>query len=492
MVILAIDQSTSATKAMLFSEQAVLLDSVSIPHEQHFPKPGWVEHDAEEIFRNLLRAVSHLKEKAPDTFAQAEWVSITNQRETIVVFDRETGKPLTNAIVWQDRRGEPLCSAMKESGAGTLIQDRTGLVLDTYFPASKLAWMNENLPEIGERLKNGTALMGTMDTFLLYRLTNGKAYATDHTNASRTLFYDIDKLDWDRELIDLFKLEIQSLPRIQESAAVFGSTDFQGLLDKEIPVAGVMGDSQAALFAEKCFSPGMAKVTFGTGSSVLMNIGSNRIKSNNGIVTAIAWVIDGKPTFALEGITNFTGATIAWLKDQLNLIDTIEESEVLAESVSDNGGVYFVPAFVGLGAPYWKSDATGAIFGLTPGVTKAHVTRAALEGIAFTVTDVLRVMEKSTGIKLGQLCADGGAVRNRFLMQFTADINQRTLHASVLPELSALGAVFSGGIAMNVYRNQDDIRKVDTGVRIYSPSMDLNEVEKLYSGWNLAIKKIRL
>lgn len=490
--ILAIDQSTSATKAMLFNEQAELLEQVSIRHQQYFPKPGWVEHDAEEIYQNLLRAVKALKEKAPETFRKISWLSITNQRETIVVFDKKSGKPLSHAIVWQDRRAEAFCATLRNSGMGEVVHKKTGLMVDTYFPAGKLTWMKNNIPEVAEGLENGTALMGTIDTYLIYRLTKGKVYATDHTNASRTLFYDIDALNWDRDLIGIFGLKLNELPKIQESASVFGETDLEGLSEKPLPIAGVMGDSQAALFAEHCYQPGMAKITFGSGSSILMNIGNTRAQSDNGIVNAVAWVLNGQPTYAFEGITNFTGATISWLTDQLQLINNPAESEELAQSVPNNSGVYFVPAFVGLGAPYWKADAKGAIIGLTPGVKKEHIVRAALEGIGFTVTDVLKVMESEAGIPLTQLCADGGAVRNRFLMQFVADINHRDLLVSLLPELSALGAVFSGGLVTGVYRNTDDVQAINSGVIEYHPQLAIDSVEKLYAGWNQAIKKVLL
>lgn len=491
-LILAIDQSTSATKAMLFNENAHLLDHVNVPHQQYFPKSGWVEHDAEEIYQNVLTAVRSLKEKNPSGLYQAAWFSLTNQRETIVIFDRENGKPLNHAIVWQDRRGEEFCSSLRKAALSQIVQKKTGLLVDTYFPASKLTWIKNNLPDLNERLVQGTALIGTIDTYLIYRLTHGKVYATDHTNASRTLFYDIDTLQWDRSLLSVFELSIAELPEIRESASCFGETDFEGILEKPLMIAGVMGDSQAALFAERCFQPGMAKVTFGTGSSILLNIGHEKKYSENGIVTAIGWVLNREPTYAFEGITNFTGAVIAWLKDQLGLIHDPAETESLAASVPDHGGVYFVPSFVGMGAPYWKADAQGAIFGLTPGVKKEHIVRAALEGIGFTVTDVLRIMGKDADMPLLQLCADGGAVRNQFLMQFVADINQRELIVSTLPELSALGAVFSGGLACGYYTDLQSLQQIDMSVRRYLPAMPAEKVNDLFAGWNQSVQKILL
>ena len=475
---------------MIFNRDAGLIDSASKAHDQIFPTPGWVEHDADQIYANLLTAMSELKAKNTAAFAQAACLSVTNQRETIVVFEKGSGKPLSNAIVWQDRRGEAFCAELRGGADEKIVEKKTGLRVDTYFPASKLTWLTRNNPTVAAGLKSGNTLIGTIDTYLIYRLTGGKVYATDPTNASRTLFYDIDRLSWDEELVRVFGLEIAELPEIRESASVFGETDLNGLLSKPIPIAGVIGDSQAALFAERCYEPGMAKITFGTGSSVLMNIGDKRIRSGNGIVNALAWVLDGKPTYAFEGITNFTGATISWMQNRMNLIEKPEESETLARSVPDNGGVYLVPAFVGLGTPYWRADVKGAIFGLTPGVTRAHVVRAGLEGIAFTVTDVIRIMEKDAGVPLKCLFADGGPVRNSFLMQFVADINRRELHASSLPELSALGAAFSGGLAIGIYADLDAIRTINTGITVYEPESDSEKVEELFAEWNAAIRKV--
>lgn len=488
--IIAIDQSTSATKAMLFDENAHILASDSLPHEQIFPQSGWVEHDAEEIYQNLLEVLSRLKQGHRERFEDALFLSITNQRETIVVFDAQTGKPLVNAIVWQDRRGESICAELRGTDVGEKVQQKTGLLIDTYFPASKLTWLCRNNPDLGAKLRSGEALIGTIDTYLIYRLTKGKSYVTDHTNASRTLFYDIDSLSWDPGLSLTFGLEFARLPEIRESASVFGETDLEGLVSKPLKIAGVMGDSQAALFAERCYYPGMAKVTFGTGSSIMMNIGNRRIASENGLVNAVAWVLDGKPTYGLEGITNFTGATISWLQNQLGLIDSPQESQQLAESVPDNGGVTLVPSFVGLGAPYWKAEVTGAVFGLSPSVRKEHLVRAALEGIALTITDVLNIMKQDTGIPLTRLHADGGAVRNRFLMQFTSDINQLELYVSSLPELSALGAVFSGGLATGLYSGLEALEAIDTGVQVFKPAMAADQIESLYAGWNDAIRRL--
>jgi glycerol kinase len=371
--IVAIDQSTSATKALLFTPEGDLLAKTALDHAQHYPKPGWVEHDAEEIYANTLKVIETLLAQNPAAKDDVLCLSITNQRETIVVFEKGTGKPLYNAIVWQCRRGDPICAALIEQGHSATVQQKTGLKIDTYFPASKLKWLFDNEPEIKQRVERGEALIGTIDAYLIYRLTGGAVFATDHTNASRTLLYNIADLRWDADLCALFDVPVAALPEVRESSARFGESDCGGVLNSPIPICGVMGDSQAALFAERCFHPGMGKVIFGTGSSVLLNIGDQMLQSDNGIVTTIGWVYQGQPVYAFEGIINFTGATVAWLRDQLGLITDSAETESMAFAVPDNGGVYLVPAFVGLSAPYWRADAKGAIVGLTPAATRNHI-----------------------------------------------------------------------------------------------------------------------
>jgi glycerol kinase len=484
---LAIDQSTSATKALLFNKSGELVDKTSLQHRQIYPSPGWVEHDAEEIYQNTLQAARALLEKhTPDLVS----LSITNQRETFVVFERSTGKPLYHAIVWQCRRGEPICREMVEAGHADLVQERTGLLIDTYFPASKIKWLLNERPDILRLLEDGQALMGTIDAYLVYRLTGRQQFATDHTNASRTLLYDIAQLKWDSQLCDLFGIPLSALPEVRESQACFGETDLEGYLSTPLPIYGVMGDSQAALFAQRCFVPGSAKVTFGTGSSILLNIGSEKKSPPVGIVTAVGWVLNGRPTYAFEGITNFTGATIQWLRDQLELIQSAEETEALAISVADNGGVYLVPAFVGLSAPYWRPEARAGILGLTPGITKAHIVRAALESIAFIVNDVLQLMGGEAGLQLSYIQADGGAVQNRFLMQFVSDISGSVVRAATTPELSALGAVLSGMLGLGVYGTLEELQGIRSGFIEYTPEMTAAQTEVLISGWQVAVEKI--
>ncbi|MEI7848526.1 MAG: glycerol kinase GlpK [Chloroflexota bacterium] len=487
---LAIDQSTSATKALLFTSDGTLMDQEALSHHQIYPRAGWVEHDADEIFRNTLKVASDLLQRHANQQNNLLALSITNQRETFVLFDRETGRPLHNAIVWQCRRGTELCTQLINTGKDEFVHKHTGLKIDTYFPASKLRWLLDTHPDLRDRLKDGSALFGTIDTYLIYRLTGGKVYATDHTNASRTLFYDIGKLAWSQSLCKVFDLEFGELPEVRESSAWYGDTDLLGYLNRRIPIYGVMGDSQAALFAQRCFEPGSAKVTFGTGSSVLLNIGHKKHLSEHGTLTALGWVLNGQPTYAFEGIINYTGATIAWLRDQLQLITDPAETEILARSIPDSDGVYFVPAFVGLSAPYWYPDARAAILGMTPSTTRAHIVRAALESIGYIITDVLKAMGQDAGVDLSVVHADGGAVRNAFLMQFVADMNQLTVRAAQTPELSALGAVFSGALGLQIYTSLEDLQEIPFSFTEYTAALDPAQTIKLFDGWLIAVQKV--
>jgi glycerol kinase len=488
--ILTVDQSTSATKALLFEPNGSLIDQVAFAHKQYYPQPGWVEHAAEEIYHNTIASLKTLLEKTAPLARDILCLSITNQRETVVVFDKVTGQPLYPAIVWQCRRGDPICKALIAAGHNDMVQQKTGLKIDTYFPASKLAWLFEHEPQIKQKVHRGEALIGTIDAYLIHRLTGGQAFATDHTNACRTLLLNIHDLQWDRDLCNLFGVPIIALPEIRESSALFGETTLEGLLDRPIPICGVMGDSQAALFAERGYAPGSAKVTLGTGSSILLNIGSTMRQSGSGNVTTVAWVHKGQATYAFEGIINSTGASIAWLRDQLQLISRSEETDTLARVVPDNGGVYLVPAFVGLSAPYWRADVQGAIIGLTPASTKGHVVRAALESIAYQIKDVLDVMAQGAGLPLALIHADGGAVRNTFLVQFIADMTRITLRASSLPELSALGAMFSAALGMGLYASLEDLTQIPLAFTDYTPQMDAAQAEQYYAGWKVAVQRV--
>jgi glycerol kinase len=489
-LVLAIDQSTSGTNAILFTVGGAIIDQVSISHQQLYPQPGWVEHDAEEIYRNTCQVVSELVQRNSDRQTDVLCLSITNQRETIVIFDKASGTPLYHAIVWQCRRGEARCDELLRAGLGERVRQITGLKIDTYFPASKLQWVFTNHPDIYQQVKAGKALIGTIDTYLIYRLTRGQVFATDYTNASRTLLFDINRLEWSEELCQIFDVPTQALAEPRANTAQFGETDVESTLVTPLPIIGVMGDSQAALFAQRCFIPGGAKVTFGTGSSVLLNIGSTPRLDTNGSVSTIAWVENDQPIYALEGIINATGATIAWLQNQLGLITSPQETETLAQSVADNGGVYLVPAFIGLSAPYWRPDVKAAIVGLTTASTKQHVVRAALESIAYQIRDALDLMSQEANVQLQLLHADGGMVANHFLMQFTANITGCTVRASNLPELSALGSVFSGLRGIGIYPSLQVLTELPQEFIDYEPQLTHQQVESLYAGWKAAVQRV--
>jgi glycerol kinase len=487
--ILAIDQSTSATKAVLFNARGKVLDRASRSHQQIYPQPSWVEHDAEEIWKNVLEVIAKIARRNRAKIEKLAGVSIANQRETVLAFDRKTGRPLHHALVWQDRRGDALCARLNQQGHGPEVSRKTGLKIDTYFSASKLRWLIENKPALAAGLRRGDAVIGTIDAYLVHRLTNGAVFATDSTNASRTLLFDIGKLHWDESLCRLFKVPMVALPEVRESAAYFGETNINGILPKSVPIVGVMGDSQAALFAQRCYQPGMAKATLGTGTSVLLNIGDRFCVSEKGAVTALAWVWQGKPTYALEGLINYSAATIEWMKNQMRLIQGASEVEQLALSVPDNGGVYFVPAFAGLSAPHWSPKARATITGMTAYTQREHIVRAAQEAIAYQIRDVLDMMAADSGIKLRVLHADGGPTRNHFLMSFTADVTRTPLKVSDVPEASAWGAAMSGLLGLGVYNSMNDLAGLDGKTRLFLPNMKPGKVKQLHDGWIAAVKR---
>jgi glycerol kinase len=488
--VLAIDQSTSATKAMLFDESGRRLDKESKEHEQHYPQPGWVEHDAEEIWQNLLTVTGILIARNTEHIDDLVCMSITNQRETIVVFERETGRPLHPAIVWQCRRSDDICAAHNSAGNAPLIHSRTGLILDAYFSGSKLQWLVENKPKLAEQLASGEALIGTIDAYLIYRLTGGQVFATDSTNASRTLLYDIGGLQWDEELCKLFKVPIAALPEVRDSAAKFGATTLEGALSSPLPIVGVMGDSQAALFAQRCFEPGMAKVTFGTGSSVLLNIGSKFALSAHGVVTALAWVQAGEPVYAFEGIIINSAATLKWLQNQLGFVQDVAEIETLAGETDDSGGVFLVPAFSGLGFPHWAPNTRAAIVGLSDYSDRRHVARAALESMAYQLRDALDAMQAESGVALQALKADGGPTKNRLLMQFTADITQSKLAVSVAPDCSALGAALMGLLGLGKHSSLESIAAIEQDDLVFQPTMSSSDTAARHAGWQLAVQQV--
>ncbi|HET7625581.1 MAG TPA: glycerol kinase GlpK [Verrucomicrobiae bacterium] len=502
-MILALDQSTSATKAVLFDARGKILDKASRAHRQIYPRPGQVEHDAEEIWQNVLAVVREIAKRNSKKISRLAGLSIANQRETILVFDRKTAKPLHNALVWLDRRGDDICQKLCARGFEKSVRAKTGLKIDTYFSASKIRWLVENKPAIAAKLKNGNAIIGTIDSYLIHRLTGGKIFATDFTNASRTLLFDIRQLRWDESLCKMFRAPISALPEVRESASQFGETDIAGILPSPVPIVGVMGDSQASLFAQKCFSPGTAKATFGTGTSILLNVGgkfprifggppktARQRRAFPGAIVALAWVLNGKPTYAFEGIINYSAATIEWLKNQIGLIRDSAEVEKLAARISNNGGVYLVPAFAGLSAPYWSPDARAAIVGMTGFTKKEHIVRAALESISYQIRDVLDAMRADAKIALQNLHADGGPTRNEFLMQFTADMTRTEIKVAEVAESSAWGAAMSGWLALGIYKSFDELAKLPRRQKIFRPRMAPEKAKILHGGWLAAVKRV--
>jgi glycerol kinase len=489
-IFLAIDQSTSATKALLLERDGRVLDRESREHRQHYPQPGWVEHDAEEIWQNTLAVTRTLLARNSACAGDVASLSLTNQRETIVVFDRATGAPLHPAIVWQCRRGDPLCAAHAAAGREPLVHARTGLRLDAYFSGSKLQWLVQNRPELRRKLAAGEALIGTIDTYLVYRLTGGKVFATDSTNASRTLLFDITRRQWDDELCAMWEVPRTALAEVRESSARFGETTVDGALPRAVPICGVMGDSQASLFAQRCFRPGAAKVTFGTGSSVLLNLGATPRFSERGVVTALAWEHRGVPTYAFEGIIISSAATLAWLQNQLGLVRDVGEIESLAAGLADSGGVYLVPAFSGLGLPHWSPAARAAIVGLTAHSDRRHVARAALESMAYQLRDALEAMQAEGGVALRELHGDGGPTANRLLMQFTADIAGVELRVATAPDCSPLGAAFAGMLGLGVHSSLEALEALPRDDIVYRPAMAPAVAQARCAGWQRAVKQV--
>ncbi len=487
--LLAFDQSTSGTKAPLFDYHAQLIDSESLPHRQIYPQPGWVEHDAEQIWQNLCQAAKVLLDRRHDLTQAVRGISITNQRETIVVFDRDTGLPIGPAIVWQCRRSADICGEMIDAGHEELITQKTGLKLDAYFSATKIAWIRRAHPEIAARIDRGDALVGTIDTYLVYRLTGGQVFATDHTNASRTLFFNLHKRSWDRQLCELFEVPIDALAEVRESFASFGNTDLCGLLPERVPIHGIMGDSQASLFAQCCFEPGQTKATFGTGTSVMMNTGDKCMTPDNGLVAALAWVRDGTPTYAVEGLINYSAATISWLKNQLGLIAAEADCEKLANAVDSCEGVYLVPAFSGMGAPYWRPEARAAIVGMTAFTRKEHVVRAALESIAYQINDVLQAIS-GTGVAPRRIHADGGATQNALLMQMVADTTRLEIVATVAPDNSARGVAMSGLFGLGVVDSLEQLSELACASVTYLPKLNPTIATSRIAGWHSAVQRV--
>lgn len=487
MTSIALDQSTSATKALLVDQDGRVLKTAAKTHTQHYPQPGWVEHDAEEIWQNTLAVLCELLQEAT-LESQPSFISITNQRETLVVFDRATGQPLRRAIVWQCLRSQEICQELSKKGKAQTIEQLTGLKLNPYFSGSKIAWIMQNEPETAEAIIQGTALIGTIDTYLIYRLTEGRVYATDPTNASRTLLFNLSTREWNTDLAQTFGIQAELLPEIKDCDAQFGSTTLGGQLKSAIPICGVMGDAQASLLSQKCLQPGDAKVTIGTGSFLLVK-GSNTVPTTKTpLLKAMAWVIRSEPAYGFEGVIYIAGAALQWLRDSAQLVTSIEEASSLAASVPDSGGVVFVPSFTGLGSPYWSTGAKAAFLGLTLGTTKAHIVRAVFESLCFPIRDQIETLEENLGIKVSTLAVDGGASSDPWLMQLMADICQVPLTPCQDSNASALGAWSAGMLGMNSDLNLEWLPEREGA--IVMPSPDRQTSDQLYKNWQTAVKSI--
>ena len=487
-LLITIDQSTASTKGFLFDTDGKILGEYSLPHKQYYPKPGWVEHDPTEIFNNTLKVIEFLAKKAESLSRDIIGITITNQRETVVAWDRKTGKPLYNAIVWQCMRGMEICESLKKRGYEEMVMEKTGLVIDPYFSASKIKWLLRNLENTG--IPTNRVALGTIDSWLIWKLTEGDMHATDFSNACRTMLFNIKKLRWDDELLELFDVPESSLPTVLPSNAVFGYTKCSGVLNKEVPISGVMGDSQAALFGQGCFEKGMVKATYGTGSSIMMNIGERFLMPFRGIVTSIGWRINNEITYVFEGNVHATGAAIKWLMDNLGIIEDLSEVENICSSIEDTDGVYFVPAFSGLGSPYWENRARGLIYGLTFKSNKAHIIRAAVESIAYQIRDVLEVFKNLPRVKINELRVDGGGAKNNFLMQFQADIlGIRVLRARI-EDMSAFGSYLMGGLGFKLWKNRELLSVINSIPRdIFYPKLPEARREEKYEVWKRIVRK---
>ncbi|MGN7478557.1 glycerol kinase GlpK [Solibacillus silvestris] len=485
---MALDQGTTSSRAILFDKNGTVYHSAQQEFPQYFPESGWVEHNPEQIWSSVLSCIAAvLSEKNLDA-TQIAGIGITNQRETTVVWDKHTGQPIYNAIVWQSRQTADICEDLKARGLNDMFRDKTGLLIDAYFSGTKVKWILDNVEGAREKAENGDLLFGTIDTWIIWKLTNGKVHVTDYSNASRTLMFNIYDLKWDEELLDILTVPASMLPEVRSSSEVYGHTDADKFFGQEIPIAGIAGDQQAALFGQACFEQGMVKNTYGTGCFMLMNTGEKAVKSDHGLLTTIAWGLDGKVTYALEGSIFVAGSAIQWLRDGLRMFRTAEESEAYAARVTSSEGVYVVPAFVGLGTPYWDSDVRGAIFGLTRGTEKEHFVRATLESLAYQTRDVLGAMEADSGIPLSTLRVDGGAVRNNFLMQFQSDLLNVPVDRPVVNETTALGAAYLAGLAVGYWDTLEDISNYWNLDRKFEPAMGDDEREALYAGWGKAVK----
>ncbi|MBP1970711.1 glycerol kinase [Virgibacillus natechei] len=489
--ILSLDQGTTSSRAILFNHDGEIVETAQREFEQFFQKPGWVEHDANEIWTSILACISEVLRKADADPSQIAGIGITNQRETTVVWDKHTGKPIYKAIVWQSRQTEYICRELDEQGYHDTIRDKTGLLIDPYFSGTKVKWILDNVEGAREKAEKGDLLFGTMDTWVVYKLSGGKTHITDYSNAARTLMFNIYDLKWDDELLDILTVPKNMLPEVRQSSEVYANTVDYHFFGHEVPIAGIAGDQQAALFGQACFEEGMVKNTYGTGNFVLMNTGEKPIQSEHGLLTTLGWGVDGKVEYALEGSIFVTGSAIQWLRDGLRIVDDAQQTEQFASKVESTDGVYMVPAFVGLGSPYWDSDARGAVFGLTRGTTKEHFIRATLESLAYQSKDVVDAMIKDSGIDLKTLRVDGGAVRNDFLMQFQSNILGVPVERPVVQETTALGAAYLAGLAVGYWKDKEEIAKQWKNEKTFTNAFDEEKRDALYDGWKKAVASTR-
>ena len=483
--IIAIDQSTSSTKALLFDEQCRIVARTNVDHKQYYPQTGWVEHDAEEIYQNMVKAISQLPLQEEAVYS----IALTNQRETAVVWNKLTGKPIANAVVWQDTRGAELCRQLRAEGRADMVMAKSGLLIDPNFSASGVKWLLDHIEGARQQAQRGELLMGTIETWLVWRLTAGQVHATDYTNASRTMLFNIHTMQWDDDLLALFDIPRSMMPEVMPCDAIYGETTVEGIFAAPIQIAGVLGDSHGALVGQMCFTKGSGKVTYGTGSSVMVNIGEEPKSAPAGLVTSVGYSAFGKTYYGFEGNIYSTGATLKWIADQLQLVGHPSEMEALATSVPDNGGVYIVPAFSGLGAPWWQSDVKGAVFGLTFATTKAHFLRAALESIAYQIKDLVDVMARATGGRLQEICADGGPTKNQFLMQFQANMLETPVVCTEVDDASALGAVIMNGFARGLWKSFDEVIPLRKVTKVYQPENDAQRFT-LYQQWRNAVNQL--
>ncbi|WP_160032609.1 glycerol kinase GlpK [Paenibacillus sp. An7] len=485
--IMSLDQGTTSSRAILFNKKGNIVYSAQREFTQYFPKPGWVEHNANEIWSSILAVIANCLAESGVNTAQIAGIGITNQRETTVVWEKDTGHPIYNAIVWQSRQTADICAKMKEDGLEDLIREKTGLLIDPYFSATKVKWILDHVEGARERAERGELLFGTIDSWLIWNLSGGKVHVTDYSNASRTMMYNIHELKWDQEILDLLQIPAAMLPEVKGSSEIYAYTVPYHFFGAEIPIAGAAGDQQAALFGQACYREGDIKNTYGTGCFMLMNTGETAIRSKHGLITTIAWGVGGKVEYALEGSIFIAGSAVQWLRDGLRMIRDSKDSELYASRVESTDGVYLVPAFVGLGSPYWDSDVRGAMFGLTRGTTKEHFIRATLESLAYQTRDVLTAMQQDSGNGLARMRVDGGAVRNNLLMQFQSDILGCPVERPIIGETTALGAAYLAGLAVGFWSSCEEISEQWASERIFEPVMKEEERERLYSGWQRAV-----